>query len=227
MKLKEYVGPTAPNAVADYYCERLRETFFPCAVAVIAKTPNGVRRVISNAGYPESTIGYLLKDFVLRDPGYYRVRAEPKQFVCWDDVPGYRAGRSAREIFEPAGFVQGTTKILQADGLVGEMHINLGHPSFTSSMKEHIHEQSVLMSRVVGAHLERESLKLSPRKIEILELLAEGYSSQDIASELFLSPRTVDTHIAHLMMMMNSENRLHTVVRALQLGIIDLHVRKH
>lgn len=36
--------------------------------------------------------------------------------------------------------------------------------------------------------------KLSPREIEILKLVAGGYSSTEIGQQLFISPRTVDTH---------------------------------
>ncbi|MBK7358286.1 MAG: response regulator transcription factor [Saprospiraceae bacterium] len=36
--------------------------------------------------------------------------------------------------------------------------------------------------------------QLSDREIEILKLIAEGFSSTEIGSKLFISPRTVDTH---------------------------------
>ncbi len=36
--------------------------------------------------------------------------------------------------------------------------------------------------------------QLSPREIEILKLVAGGYSSTEIGQQLFISPRTVDTH---------------------------------
>jgi len=36
--------------------------------------------------------------------------------------------------------------------------------------------------------------QLSDRELEILKLIAEGFSSTEIGSKLFISPRTVDTH---------------------------------
>lgn len=46
---------------------------------------------------------------------------------------------------------------------------------------------------------EQDFNKLTKREYEILKLIAEGYSSKEIASQLFLSPRTVDTHRTNIM----------------------------
>lgn len=40
--------------------------------------------------------------------------------------------------------------------------------------------------------------KLTPREREVLQLIAEGKSSKEISSLLFISPSTVETHKAHL-----------------------------
>jgi len=40
--------------------------------------------------------------------------------------------------------------------------------------------------------------KLSDRELEILELIGKGHEVRDIASELHLSPKTVETHRAHI-----------------------------
>lgn len=41
--------------------------------------------------------------------------------------------------------------------------------------------------------------QLSEREIEVLRLIAEGYSSTEIGQKLFISPRTVDTHRNNLL----------------------------
>jgi two-component system response regulator NreC len=41
--------------------------------------------------------------------------------------------------------------------------------------------------------------KLTTREREVLQLIAEGYSTKDIAQQLFISVKTVETHRAHLM----------------------------
>lgn len=45
--------------------------------------------------------------------------------------------------------------------------------------------------------------QLSDREIEILKLVAEGFSSTEIGDKLFISPRTVDTHRNNLIQKLN------------------------
>lgn len=45
--------------------------------------------------------------------------------------------------------------------------------------------------------------QLSDREIEILKLVAQGFSSTDIGQQLFISPRTVDTHRNNIIQKLN------------------------
>lgn len=62
---------------------------------------------------------------------------------------------------------------------------------------------------------------LSEREREILKLVAEGRTSQQIADELFLSVHTVQTHRAHIMEKLNLHNRAELIRYALRKGIIS------
>jgi two-component system, NarL family, response regulator NreC len=55
------------------------------------------------------------------------------------------------------------------------------------------------LRRARGQHAETEMEKLSAREREVLQLLAEGNSSSEIARRLHISTRTVDTHRQHIM----------------------------
>ena len=63
---------------------------------------------------------------------------------------------------------------------------------------------------------------LSPRELEVLQLVAEGRSTKEIAAALFLSPKTVETHRRNLMDKLD----LHTVAElaryAVREGLISL-----
>jgi DNA-binding NarL/FixJ family response regulator len=61
---------------------------------------------------------------------------------------------------------------------------------------------------------------LSERERDILQLLALGYTNQEIGKKLFISVRTVDTHRAHIMRKLELETRAELVMFALANGII-------
>ena len=61
---------------------------------------------------------------------------------------------------------------------------------------------------------------LSERERDILQLLALGYTNQEIGKKLFISVRTVDTHRAHIMRKLQLETRAELVMFALANGVI-------
>jgi LuxR family maltose regulon positive regulatory protein len=62
---------------------------------------------------------------------------------------------------------------------------------------------------------------LSAREMEVLGLLAEGYSNQDIANHLVVALSTVKTHVHHLYAKLQTPDRLRAVTRARALGLLD------
>ena len=61
---------------------------------------------------------------------------------------------------------------------------------------------------------------LSERERDIIQLLALGYTNQEIGKKLFISVRTVDTHRAHIMRKLQLETRAELVMFALAHGVI-------
>ena len=64
-------------------------------------------------------------------------------------------------------------------------------------------------------------IKLTPREIEVLKMIAGEYSNQEIAETLFISPRTVDTHRRNLLEKLGLKNTAGLVKFAIQQGYID------
>lgn len=59
---------------------------------------------------------------------------------------------------------------------------------------------------------------LSERELQIIELVADGLTNQDIAKYLEISKRTVDNHISNILTKTGTENRVALVRWALQWG---------
>jgi DNA-binding NarL/FixJ family response regulator len=63
---------------------------------------------------------------------------------------------------------------------------------------------------------------LSHRELDVLELFAQGKSSEEIASELFMSDSTLRNKIARINSKLGVHSRLDAVTMALRLGLIDV-----
>jgi DNA-binding NarL/FixJ family response regulator len=57
---------------------------------------------------------------------------------------------------------------------------------------------------------------LSVREREVLDLLAQGLTGEEVAARLFLSPETVRTHIRNAMRKLQADTRVHAVALALR-----------
>jgi DNA-binding NarL/FixJ family response regulator len=58
-----------------------------------------------------------------------------------------------------------------------------------------------IVARLVGRPREPSVLEeLTPRELEVLGLMAEGHSNDSICRRLFLSPKTVETHVRHILL---------------------------
>jgi len=61
---------------------------------------------------------------------------------------------------------------------------------------------------------------LSKREREVLDCLARGMTSAQIAGDLFISENTVKTHVRHILEKLEASNRAEAVSKAIQIGLI-------
>lgn len=90
------------------------------------------------------------------------------------------------------------------------------------------HGQSVLEPEVTGKmmvkmrqkqqHLPHE--ELTSREMEILMLMAEGKTNQEIADELFIALKTVKTHVSNILSKLNVQDRTQAVIYAFKHSLI-------
>jgi two-component system, NarL family, response regulator NreC len=64
---------------------------------------------------------------------------------------------------------------------------------------------------------------LSQREVEVLRLIALGHTNTEIAAQLYLSVRTVETHRSHIQQKLRLSTRAELVGYALERGLVDPH----
>jgi serine/threonine-protein kinase PknK len=79
----------------------------------------------------------------------------------------------------------------------------------------------VLVQELVEARRRHDPLSvLTEREREVLALVAEGLSNDEIAGRLFLSPLTAKTHVSRIMTKLNARDRAQLVVIAYESGLV-------
>jgi DNA-binding NarL/FixJ family response regulator len=62
--------------------------------------------------------------------------------------------------------------------------------------------------------------ELTPRELEVLELLTRGLDNSEIAQALFLSQHTVKNHVSSILFKLQVQNRIQAAVRAVRGGLV-------
>jgi len=78
------------------------------------------------------------------------------------------------------------------------------------------------LSDLVDAPKEIGHAALTARQLDVLRLLAKGYSNKAMAHSLLISEPTVKLHLASLRRIFNATNRTEVLVKALKLGVFPL-----
>jgi DNA-binding NarL/FixJ family response regulator len=79
------------------------------------------------------------------------------------------------------------------------------------------------VAALVREHLERDATSLdplTPRELEVVKLVAEGHTSDEIAGMLFISRKTVDRHRANILEKLGMRDRVDLTRYAIRRGLI-------
>ena len=83
-----------------------------------------------------------------------------------------------------------------------------------------VKEVPVLAGPFVPDEKKREDLSITPRELEILNLIARGMSNREIAEKLFVSENTVKTHSSRVFDKLGAKRRTQAVQLGKELGLL-------
>ena len=76
---------------------------------------------------------------------------------------------------------------------------------------------------VVRANVDREpQVRLTPRELQVLRLMATTHTNRDIAGQLFVSEETVRSHVKRILRKLDQPDRTQAVLVAVRTGLIEL-----
>jgi NarL family two-component system response regulator LiaR len=153
------------------------------------------------------------------------------------DMPGLTLGRAILEQ-QPGTKVLAVTgldharvarEVLQA-GFHGFLTKDTPLPQFIKSVRAAMEGQVINLPRRerarsgAGDDEQRDAAllagQLTPRELEVLEILVQGGSNAEIARQLHLSPNTVRTHVQSILTKLQVRSRLEAAAFAVRFGIV-------
>lgn len=188
----DVAGEAADGAEALERAESLR----PDVILMDVRMPQmdgieATRRLIARDGLETKIV--MLTTFDMDEYVYDALRAGASGFLL-KDVP-------------PEQLVAGIRAVAQGDALLA--------PSVTRRVIEEFVRRPPSSVKTVPPEIE----ELTPRELDVLQLVAKGLSNAEIAKELFVSETTVKTHVAHVLTKLGVRDRVQAVVLAYECGL--------
>lgn len=122
-------------------------------------------------------------------------------------IPAIRAGASGYQLkdIEPDELVETIRDVLKGESKL--------HPKVTSHVMTHL---------TLGANQKTSKISdLTKREKEVLNELAKGKSNKEIASSLFITEKTVKTHVSNILAKLQLSDRTQAALYAVKNGYIE------
>jgi len=93
-------------------------------------------------------------------------------------------------------------------------------PKFTKPKTIIVEKNIAVEVDVAPDETRPETFGISAREFDVLQLMAKGHSNNEIASQLFVSPNTVKTHVSKIFEKLEVSRRTQAVEKAKQLRLL-------
>ena len=91
-----------------------------------------------------------------------------------------------------------------------------------SAGSELVEQEAAVLAMRRGADDSGATDLVTPREMEVMRLLAQGFQNKEIAAELGITQRTVKFHVGSILAKLGAGNRTEAVTIAAQRGMIEL-----
>jgi two-component system nitrate/nitrite response regulator NarL len=163
----------------------------------------------------EDRLDTAVPDVIIWDVGWHTADSLPE----WSDYNIPVIALLTDESDATAVWATGVTALLnrQVDG--EKLMAVAGTAVYNLTILDPILAQSLLIPAATAESIDED---LTPRELDVLQLLAEGMTNKAIAQQLAISDHTVKFHVNAIMSKLAAQSRTEAVVRATRLGLILL-----
>jgi len=124
------------------------------------------------------------------------------------------------------GIKSGVTSHVKKDCDVGEIldavkETAKGNKFFCGTLLQMIKEEAINIDEIDSEELNCAPVTISEREMEIIGLIAEGFTNQQIAEKLFLSSHTINTHRKNIMAKLGVKNTAGIVMYAIKAQLVS------
>lgn len=92
---------------------------------------------------------------------------------------------------------------------------------FCGKILQKLRRDSINVQDLLNDSYSCEPVVLSERELEVISLIAEGYTNNQIAEKLFLSPHTVNTHRKNILQKLGANNTAAIVMYAVKSNLVS------
>lgn len=147
---------------------------------------------------------------------YSQCRKEGSIGCMVDRTGAHVALIASSDVFHKDSYEDIVSRIIE--GVTGFLDLNEPVNVFMSELEDIIAGDVVISGKFIGnispnvdSKSENLSELLSQREIQILELVAEGWTNSEVGTKLNISPHTVKGHLTHILTKLNLRNRQQAV----------------